>query len=76
MERVALLELGMMPWDFMRLTPQELTWLLEGKAKSQKRSLRERAWTVHNLLVAWMKQPPSIAKLMGEVVGGKERSQE
>lgn len=37
--------LGLMPWDFFRLTPREFRLLVEGHAKRKRKDLeREAAW--------------------------------
>lgn len=49
------------------MTPAALAELAEIHSRRERREMERAAWMVHYLLSAWVKKPPSIAELLGDV---------
>jgi hypothetical protein len=59
---------GILPWDFWRMTPAELDERREGARRQDEREWERAAWMVRCILGAWTKTPPSVDQLLGRLI--------
>lgn len=74
-------ELGLLPWDFERLTPYEFERVLRGRRERENARREEErellAWAVTHLMNAsgWLKRPVQFEQLLKEVLGERRTEQ-
>ena len=59
--------IGLLPWDFWRMTHAELVERIDAYRDRMVREDERAAWMIHCLLSAWVKKPPSVDRLLGRV---------
>jgi len=73
--RIALVDLGLKPWEFDRLTLAELRLMQEAQRKREERETELAAWIISWVTGPHLKKPISVDRILGrKATTGKSKA--
>jgi hypothetical protein len=66
-------ELALRPWEFWELTPAELSVMLDGYNRRERRAWERTAWLAANIMNVWTKRRLKISDIAPWLAKGERR---